>query len=379
LCAPSMHLHGQQLWHHGLPAPSSPVLNRASLMGSSDWDGSQESFGDQRSAYGSGVGQHTAPHSPCSPTISWALSHGPEMSPAQRQLRNDAQAQSSCSTPDSSSCQKPAACRCLCAALLVHSSSPAAAAAQESDEEEECSTPRKNMIPSVLPPPGAPRAPRPTARALLPARPFAGSCAHFSTEGRGRLQQWLDHMELKLAVPQSPAGPSVEACMAPKVASAHTSYRPVLDISAGSTGAGRLSRAGGPDMGRTAPAQPRARSFAGQLSSSSGSSSSSYSKKRALPALDTLSLSASGVLRMGAAASSSASDGAASDDSGLASVHNSKRRSHNGASGSGTVAAAGPASAVVTSPGAGSSTCGCHLPAPAFDILGLISGTEQQR
>lgn len=249
LCTSSMHLE-QQLWH-GLPAPSSPVLHRASLVGSSDWHGIQASVGDQLSTFSSGAGQHTAPHSPCSPTLSWAPSPGPQMSPAHQQPRNDTHL--SCSTPDSSSCQKPAACRCLCAAL--HSSSPAAAAAtQESDENEGCSTPCANMIPSVLPPPGAPRAPRPTARALLSARPFAGSCAHYSTEGRSRLQQWLDQMELKLAVPQSPAGPSMDACMAPKVASVHTSYVPVLTVSAGPTGARSLSRAGAPDMARTAPA-----------------------------------------------------------------------------------------------------------------------------
>jgi hypothetical protein len=81
------------------------------------------------------------------------------------------------STRSCSSCVTPAQ-RSLAAALNVPDSpaaaAPAAAAGQaEADtaaQEDGCSTPRAQMIPAVRPPPGAPRAPRPAARALLPDR-----------------------------------------------------------------------------------------------------------------------------------------------------------------------------------------------------------------
>lgn len=102
------------------------------------------------------------------------------------------------------------------------------------------------------------------------------------------------------------------------------------------------------------------------------SASASVSKKRALPALDTLSLSASASPADGDSDSDAATG--LTGDCYLGSVRSSKRRSHDGASGNGAAAAGD------TTPGAASSTCvmAGDLPAPAFDILGLLSGPAQQ-
>lgn len=359
LFAPAMQPQ-QQLWQ-SLPAPSSPMGSLISGADSTDLCSSPAYSAGQYSAFGSAASSpaRTAELScPCSP-VSWAPVIGLEMPPAQQQL--------SCATSESI-CDTPAARRCLCASL--HDSS-AAAGVQEEDAEE-CSTPRASIIPAVPPCPGAPRAPRPAARALLPELPSgsSGHCAHLSMEGRTRLQQWLNQMELKLELPAGPSAPPTDACAAPKVGSARTSHRPTLTIAERASSAAGLSK---PGSSACAPPAQHALMRAGQLSVHS-SASASISKKRVLPALDTLSLSGSALRVSADGDSDSDASTGLTGECYLGSVRSSKRRSHDGASGN-DGAAFGD-----TTPGAASSTSvvAGDLPAPAFDILGLLSGPAQQ-
>jgi len=216
---PQLHFpeqHQLDIWG---PASSSstqsPVLSAFSDWSGKDLEGTPTSVASSVSGSVTstpvrmGPLQHAAPLSPCSsPILCWAaLTQKPAGGPPPAQQ----QALPSQMMPCSST---PTARRCLCAALASSPAPAAADAAARPDTAAGCSTPRGSMIPPVLPPPPAPRAPRPTAR-LLPLDPppaaaeaasgpgssGASLCAQHSMGGPSRLQQWLSQMELKLAVP----------------------------------------------------------------------------------------------------------------------------------------------------------------------------------
>lgn len=142
----------------------------------------------------------------------------------------------SSSANDADSCKpmskRPSARRCLCLSLTQqHHDSPVAATPSAPDAAAALPplppfTPNLGTSSSSCTPAGA-WSLAPAAAAAAAALPAHGGgsccsssssvlCSHGSSSSRGRLQAWLNRMELQLQVPATPLVPPVEPCPAPK-------------------------------------------------------------------------------------------------------------------------------------------------------------------
>lgn len=261
--------------------------------------------------------------------------------------------------------------------LPARRSLSAALSSSSTDDADECSTPRGQMIPSVLPAPGAPRAPRPTARLLMPSEP------------RSRLQQWLNGMELKLAVPQGPTayavsnGPRGDSCSsleglegpppAPKATSGtYPARRPALTVSEVRNAPGALT---GPYNSSTSSKRGTAVPAAAAPGQLSSSSSSPGARKRGMQEASIPSLCTPAAPADSAACCCTGGNGTTHSwecAAAAGSVRSSKRRSVDG-SGSSSSAAPGTQHLAAAAAGSETSVSAADLPAPAFDLLGLLS------
>lgn len=298
---------------------------------------------DQRGSGGSSTGHTCKVDS--SPTCSAPLCRATSWTPTAAAARADSSAAHHLASTQT-------ARRCLCAALNSHAAGDAFInpAQAISTEDLSCSTPTAALsTPAVRLCPGGPRAPPAVARTLLPLSSSTdGSnhhttcgCAHFSPDGRSRLQQWLDRMELKLAVPPSPITPPAEVCPAPTAAGAFVNS-----------------------------------SYGNNVNSSSSSSGALTSKKRALFALDALCLSTDKVHHNNNSSTCNNSKGVRASAASpvactLGAGHSNKRRSIDGTT-------CAPMAVGGRCAGDGAAAGGLHdLPAPAFIVLGLLNGPQQ--
>jgi hypothetical protein len=278
----------------------------------------------------------------------------------------------SCSSPTWAPCADLQQQQAAGMPLPARRSLSVALSSSSSADAEECSTPRGQMIPAELPAPDAPRAPRPTARLLMPR------------ESHSRLQQWLNGMELKLAVPAGPSAPGSHHFegppQAPKATSGtYAARRPALTVKEVRNAPGALTgpfsstssgAAAAPGKCAAPAASAAHNAAAGQLGSSS---SSPGARKRGMQDGPALSL------RVPAPADSCASCSAGGNSSqcwagtAAGSARSSKRRSVDGAGSSGSAAPGTQHTVATAAAGSETSVSAADLPAPAFDLLGLLS------